>query len=60
MLKTQQGKNLVHEFTMEYIRQNNLLCCDKKSIPEKIDEIIEVQNIISDAIEKRYFDFNFL
>lgn len=57
MLTTPQGKNLAHELTLEYVKQNNLLQCSKQLIPEKIDFIVEIENLICDCIEKRYHDF---
>ncbi len=60
MLITQQGKNLAHELTLEYVRQNNLLQCNKQTLPDNIDRIVEIENIISECIEKRYDDFKSL
>ena len=48
MLTTSQGKNLAHELTIEYIKQNNLLQYNKQSIPENIDHIVEIENIYSE------------
>lgn len=60
MITTQQGQILVRELTMEYVRQNNFLHCNKESIPNQIDKIVEISNIISESVEKRYHDFPFL
>lgn len=59
-METQQGNNFVRGLTFEYIRQNNLLSCEKDKIINKIDEIVEIQNIIHDCVRKRYHDFKFL
>ena len=40
MVTTQQGNNFVHELLMEYIKQNNILQCDKELIPEIINQIV--------------------
>lgn len=58
MLTTSQGKNLAHELTIEYIKQNNLLQYNKQSIPENIDHIVEIENIICDCIEKDTMTLN--
>lgn len=60
MLSTQQGKNLVYELTMEYVKRNNMLDCSKEALPTAIKKIADVSNIISDAVEKNYHDFKFL
>lgn len=56
----EQGKRFAHELTMEYIRQNNLLQYTKQSIPNKIDYIVEIENLIYEIVEKRYNDFKTL
>lgn len=60
MIDTPQGKTLVHELTLEYIRQNNLLKYTKENIPNQINEIVEISNMIYDEVEKHYFDFKML
>ena len=60
MLTTQQGKNFVHELLMEYIKQNNILQCDKELIPERINQIVEVENIISENVQKKYHNISFI
>ncbi|RKJ68905.1 hypothetical protein [Roseburia sp. 1XD42-69] len=60
MVTTQQGKNFVHELLMEYIKQNNILQCDKELIPERINQIVEVENIISENVQKKYHNISFI
>lgn len=60
MVTTQQGKNFVHELLMEYIKQNNILQCDKELIPERINQIVEVENIISENAQKKYHNISFI
>ena len=60
MVTTQQGKNFVHELLMEYIKQNNVLQCSKETLPQKISMIAEIENIISDSVQKEYHNFSFL
>ena len=60
MVTTQQGKNFVHELLMEYIRQNNVLKCDKDILPERIAQIAKLENVISENIQKEYHNFSFL
>lgn len=60
MVTTQQGKNFVHELLMEYIKQNNMLQCSKELVPEKINQIVEIENIISENVQKKYHDISFI
>lgn len=60
MVTTQQGNNFVHELLMEYIKQNNILQCDKELIPERINQIVEVENIISENVQKKYHNISFI
>ena len=60
MVTTQQGKNFVHGLLMEYIKQNNILQCSEELIPERINQIAKVENIISDCVQNKYHDFSFL
>ena len=60
MVTTQQGKNFVHELLIEYIKQNNVLQCSKEALPQKISKIAEIENIISDSVQKEYHNFSFL
>lgn len=60
MVTTQQGKNFVHELLMEYIKQNNMLQCRKELVPEKIKQIVEIENIISENVQKKYHDISFI
>lgn len=60
VVTTQQGKNFVHELLMEYIKQNNILQCDKELIPERINQIVEVENIISENVQKKYHNISFI
>lgn len=60
MVTTQQGKNFVHELLMEYIKQNNMLQCSKELIPERINQIVEIENIISENVQKKYHDISFI
>lgn len=55
-----RGLELARELTMEYIRQNNLLKCDKEDIPIQIKNIVNVENIIVNCIEKNFHDFKTL
>lgn len=57
---TEQGKKFVHELTMEYVKQNGMLQHSGDLIPEQIDRIIKIENIIYDCVEKRYNDFKTL
>lgn len=59
-LTTQQGKMLVHELTMEYIKQNNLLNCRIEDIEGKVSKIAEISAYFEKAIEKKYHDIKFL
>ena len=59
-LTTQQGKALVHELTMEYVKQTEMLKCSSDSLDTKIAKIAEISDIISKAVEKNYHDFKFL
>jgi len=45
---------------MEYIKQNNILQCDKELIPERINQIVEVENIISENVQKKYHNISFI
>lgn len=45
---------------MEYIKQNNILQCDEKILPEKIHQLSEIENIISESVQKEYHNFSFL
>lgn len=60
VVTTQQGKNFVHELLMEYIKQNNILQCDKELIPKRINQIVEVENIISENVQKKYHNISFI
>lgn len=60
MITKEEGRQFVRDLTLEYIRQNNLLQCDKQCLPEKLDIILETENIINDYVEKRYKDFKAL
>lgn len=60
MVTTQQGKNFVHELLMEYIKQNNMLQCNKELIPERINQIVEIENIISENVQKKYHNISFI
>lgn len=60
MINTQDGKQFVRELTMEYIRQNKLLQCSEQNISNNIDNIVKIENIISDCVEKRLKDFKSL
>lgn len=60
MMTNQQGKNFAYQLTMEYLRQNNILRCEKDEIPKRIDDIVEIENIIFDYVEKRFHDFRYL
>lgn len=60
MVTTQQGKNFVHELLMEYIKQNNMLQCSKELIPERINQIVEIENIISENVQKKYHNISFI
>lgn len=59
-LSTPQGKNFVHELTIEYIKQNELLKCLPRDIDSQIAKIAEISETISNAVAKRYHSFNFL
>lgn len=45
---------------MKYIKQNNILQCSKELIPEKINQIVEIENIISENVQKKYHDISFI
>lgn len=60
MVTTPQGKNFVHELLMEYIKQNNMLQCSKELIPERINQIVEIENIISENVQKKYHNISFI
>lgn len=60
MVTTQQGKIFVHELLMEYIKQNNMLQCNKELIPERINQIVEIENIISENVQKKYHNISFI
>lgn len=60
MMTNQQGKNFAYQLTMEYIKQNNMLQCNKEDIPKCINDIVEVENIIFDCVEKNFHNFKFL
>lgn len=60
MVTTQQGKNFVHELLIEYIKQNNMLQCSKELIPERINQIVEIENIISENVQKKYHNISFI
>lgn len=60
MLSSEKGQQFINELIMEYIKQNNILCCKKENIPEQIDEIIEVGNIITGCVEKKIKEVKFL
>lgn len=56
----EEGRQFVRELTLEYIKQNNLLCEENGSIPEQIDKIVEIENLINNCVENRYSDFKSL
>lgn len=60
MIVKEEGRQFVRDLTLEYVRQNNLLQCNKQDLPEKLDIILETENIINDYVEKRYKDFRSL
>lgn len=60
MVTTQQGKNFVHELLMEYIKQNNILQCSKELVPERINQIVEIENIIFENVQKKYHNISFI
>lgn len=60
MVTTPQGKNFVHELLMEYIKQNNMIQCNKELIPERINQIVEIENIISENVQKKYHNISFI
>jgi len=60
MLQTQEGKQLAHQLTMEYVKQNRLLNCSQMNIPDQIAEIAKISSIICDAIESEYHNIKFL
>lgn len=57
---TDNCKQFVRELTMEYIRQNGLLQHSIDLIPEQIDQIVKIENIISKSVEERFHDFKSL
>lgn len=59
-LTTQQGKALLHELTIEYIKQNDLLHCRFDDIDEKVAFIAQISAKFEKAIEKNYHDIKFL
>lgn len=59
-LTTQQGKALVQELTMEYIKQNDILHCRFDDIDEKVTFIAQISEKFEKAIEKNYHNIKFL
>lgn len=59
-LTSQQGKELVHELTMEYVKQVGLLNCRPDEIEEKIAKIADISKVIYNAVDKNYHDFKWL
>ena len=57
---TDNCKQFVRELTMEYIRQNGVLQHSIDLIPEQIDRIVKIENIISKSVEERFHDFKSL
>lgn len=57
---TDNCKRFVHELTLEYIRQNGMLQHSMDLIPEQIDQIVEIENIIFKSVEERFHDFKSL
>lgn len=57
---TEQDKKLVHELTLEYIRQRDLLNCVPECIPEQMKTIIKAENIIADYIQNNRQKFKSL
>ena len=59
-LTTEQGKALVYELTMEYIKQTELLKCNECDINDRITKIAQISEIIYNAVDKNYHDFKWL
>lgn len=60
MLTTPEGIQFARELTMEYVKQNNMLKCNTKDIPNRISEIAKVSDAMMNAVEKEFHNIKFL